>query len=203
MGVAFARPGYFRLLRLQRRRRHAFRQIDRGFPAERKPQSQRRDVRLHEQDGGLLLSFTWNASELGTADGSLVECKVVGTKSGGSPGNRNTVDVGAVEWNVAYDTGGTVTLAGAAAGGAAVSGGVVGEFALAGLSAGLAAVSGVLVSTLVLAGASGASVGVSADLHGTFSLAGTPVGAATVVGNLTVTGGAGEADAVSSFLRMR
>lgn len=56
-------------------------------------------------DGGLLISFTWNANELGTADGSLVECKIVGTKSGGAPGARNTVDMGAVEWNVTY-TGG-------------------------------------------------------------------------------------------------
>lgn len=30
--------------------------------------------------GGVVLSFTWNANELSNADGSLVECKVVGTK---------------------------------------------------------------------------------------------------------------------------
>ena len=56
-------------------------------------------------DGGIVLSFPWDASELATADGSLVEVKVVGTKSGGSPGNRNTVEVGAVEWNVAFSAG--------------------------------------------------------------------------------------------------
>lgn len=56
-------------------------------------------------DGGLLISFNWNANELGAADGSLVECKIVGTKSGGSPVNRNAVDMGAVEWNVDYSTG--------------------------------------------------------------------------------------------------
>lgn len=50
-------------------------------------------------DGGVVLSFTWNANELATADGSLVESKVVGTKSGGAPGARNTVEVGAIEWN--------------------------------------------------------------------------------------------------------
>ena len=54
---------------------------------------------------GHMVSFTWNANELGTADGSLVEMKVVGTKAGGSPSNRNTIDVGAVEWNVAYTAG--------------------------------------------------------------------------------------------------
>ena len=51
---------------------------------------------------GQVIAFTWNATELGTADGSLVECKVVGTRSGGSPGARNTVEVGAIEWNVDY-----------------------------------------------------------------------------------------------------
>ena len=56
-------------------------------------------------DTGQVLSFTWNANELATADGSAVEIKVVGTKSGGSPGNRNTVDVGAVEWNIDYTAG--------------------------------------------------------------------------------------------------
>lgn len=59
-------------------------------------------------DGGLLISFTWNANELATADGSLVECKVVGTKTGGSPSARNSVEVGAVEWNVDYTVGGAV-----------------------------------------------------------------------------------------------
>jgi len=56
-------------------------------------------------DGGLVVSFTWNANELGTADGSLVECNAVGTKSGGSPGNRNSTEVGAIEWNVEYTAG--------------------------------------------------------------------------------------------------
>lgn len=49
-----------------------------------------------------VLSFTWNANELGTADGSLVQCKVIGTKSGGGPGARNTVNIGQIEWNVDY-----------------------------------------------------------------------------------------------------
>lgn len=60
--------------------------------------------------GGVVLSFTWNANEIGTADGSLVECNVVGTKSGGSPTARNSVDVGAVEWNVTYTAGGAHRL---------------------------------------------------------------------------------------------
>lgn len=57
--------------------------------------------------GGVVLSFTWNANELATADGSQVECNVVGTKSGGSPSARNSVEVDAIEWNVDYTAGGT------------------------------------------------------------------------------------------------
>ena len=49
-----------------------------------------------------VLSFTWNASEIATADGSLVQCKVIGTKTGGAPGARNTVNIGHIEWNVDY-----------------------------------------------------------------------------------------------------
>lgn len=50
-------------------------------------------------DASQVIAFTWDAAELATADGSLVECKVVGTKSGGSPAKRSAVDVGGIEWN--------------------------------------------------------------------------------------------------------
>lgn len=53
-------------------------------------------------DSGEVHSFTWNANELGTADGSLVEVNIIGTKTGGSPTVRASIDVGAVEWNVEY-----------------------------------------------------------------------------------------------------
>lgn len=52
---------------------------------------------------GIVLSGTWNANLLSTADGSLVECRVVGTVGGGTPSNRASVEVGAIEWNVVYD----------------------------------------------------------------------------------------------------
>ncbi len=55
---------------------------------------------------GQVIAFTWNANELATADGSLVECNVVGTKAGGSPSKRNAVEVGAIEWNADYSEGG-------------------------------------------------------------------------------------------------
>jgi hypothetical protein len=51
-----------------------------------------------------VLSFKWNANELATADGSLVQMKVIGTKSGGGPGARNTVRIGHMEWDVDYSS---------------------------------------------------------------------------------------------------
>ncbi|MCK5605657.1 hypothetical protein KAR91_27430 [Candidatus Pacearchaeota archaeon] len=57
-----------------------------------------------------VLAFTWNANELATPDGSLVQCKVIGVKSGGSPGARNTVNIGHIEWNVDYTEAGADVL---------------------------------------------------------------------------------------------
>jgi len=54
---------------------------------------------------GALYSGTWNANLLSTPDGSNVECYIYGSAVGGAPGNRCTVEVGAVEWNVDYTTG--------------------------------------------------------------------------------------------------
>ena len=51
-----------------------------------------------------VLSFTWNANELSTSDGSLVQCKVIGAKTGGGPGKRNTVNIGQIEWNVTFSS---------------------------------------------------------------------------------------------------
>lgn len=53
---------------------------------------------------GQMLSGTWDAASLGTANGSLVEARVTGTVGGGSPGNRASVEIGAIEWNVTYST---------------------------------------------------------------------------------------------------
>ncbi len=50
-------------------------------------------------DTGVVVSAAWDASLLGSADGSAVEVRVVGHRSGGSPTKRRTVEVGAVEWN--------------------------------------------------------------------------------------------------------
>lgn len=51
---------------------------------------------------GELKTFLWDAINLTNADGSGVECYVFGDASGGNPANRETVSVGAIEWNVDY-----------------------------------------------------------------------------------------------------
>jgi hypothetical protein len=51
---------------------------------------------------GQLITAAWDASLLGTADGSLVECEFEVVKSGGSPANRTSGEVDAIEWNVDY-----------------------------------------------------------------------------------------------------
>lgn len=45
---------------------------------------------------GVVLSGTWTSSGISAAD---VECQVTGTPGSGSPGNRASVEVGAIEWN--------------------------------------------------------------------------------------------------------
>ena len=61
------------------------------------------DTQILTDAGDTVVAFTWNANELTTDPGGVqVEIKVFGTKTGGSPGTRNTVDIGAVEWNVDY-----------------------------------------------------------------------------------------------------
>lgn len=54
--------------------------------------------------GDTVVSFTWNANELSAQSGANVEIKVFGVRTAGGPAVRNTVDFGAVEWNVDYST---------------------------------------------------------------------------------------------------
>ncbi len=53
-------------------------------------------------ESGQLFSATWDASLLGTADGSGVECYIYGVGVSGAKAVKTTVEVGAVEWNVNY-----------------------------------------------------------------------------------------------------
>ncbi len=57
--------------------------------------------------GDTVVAFPWNGNELTLIDGSAVEIKVFGIKTGGSGSKRNTIDFGAIEWNVTYDASGT------------------------------------------------------------------------------------------------
>lgn len=57
-----------------------------------------------------IVSFTWDASELGTPDGSLVQCKLIGTKIGGAGSARAAVGIGGMEWNVDYTVGGGTSI---------------------------------------------------------------------------------------------
>lgn len=57
-----------------------------------------------------IITFTWNATEISAA--ADVECKFVGTKSGGSPTARNTVNLDAIEWNAEIDSSQSLTSVG-------------------------------------------------------------------------------------------
>lgn len=50
------------------------------------------------------VTLAWNASLLGNADGRAVEVKVIGTQSGGSPGARNSVNIGPICWKLLRNT---------------------------------------------------------------------------------------------------
>lgn len=79
------------------------------------------DVSLYENDSlvsslqtgisitstsGQIVEVSWNASLLGSADGSQVEVHLVGNRSGGSPSSRRTVEFDEIEWLVEYSVGG-------------------------------------------------------------------------------------------------
>jgi YD repeat-containing protein len=49
-------------------------------------------------ESGQVVSVTWDAALLGTADGSVVELRIVGHASTGDPGDERAVEVGAVLW---------------------------------------------------------------------------------------------------------
>ena len=55
-------------------------------------------------DTGVVVSATWDASLLDSADGSAVELRVIGHRSGGQQSKRRTVEVGAAEWNAKLQT---------------------------------------------------------------------------------------------------
>jgi hypothetical protein len=63
-------------------------------------------------DPGEVISGTWDAASLGTADGSAVECRLVQT-SGGTGGTRRGIEVGAAAWDVVYSASQSYSITGA------------------------------------------------------------------------------------------
>lgn len=54
---------------------------------------------------GEVFSFTWDITGFSFPNGIAVEIYIFGDASGGNPANRETVEVGAVEWNCEYSAG--------------------------------------------------------------------------------------------------
>ena len=129
-----------------------------------------------------VLSFTWDAAELATADGTLVQCKIIGTKTGGSPSARNTTRIGHIEWNAEFVTTTVVTGAGSSAGAAIVTGAGVSIAAGDGSSAGVANVTGDGISIFAGDGISAGAATVAGDGISIAAGEGSAAGAAIVDG---------------------
>lgn len=54
---------------------------------------------------GELHIINWSASALSDPSGVDVECRFVGTRGGGSPGGRSSLEYGALEWNATVTSG--------------------------------------------------------------------------------------------------
>ena len=107
---------------------------------------------------GEVIQLAWNASSLGTADGSLVECRLLQTSGHtGGASNRRYLELGALEWNVDYNNSRNATLSATlgAAAEAATGTATVGA-ALAGTLAGLTPAA---TATAVVAAASSPTLG--------------------------------------------
>lgn len=115
---------------------------------------------------GVVIAGTWDASSLGTADGSLVEIRVVGTTGGGNPNNRASLEVGALEWNVEYTAGGGPLDLGSlsATATSSLSGSVTRSVGLSGSLGGGSSVGAPLAVSRPLSGSVDASSSISAAL---------------------------------------
>ncbi len=136
---------------------------------------------------GHTFSLAWNANELATSDGSLVECFIAGTKSGGGPTKRNTVDVGAVEWNVVYTVGlSLVALAGSSDAVSTATGSLAVKKSLAGSSVALSTAAGAVSIRLSFAGVSAAVSTATGAVSLRKALAGVASAVSTASGALSV-----------------
>lgn len=81
-----------------------------------------------------IITFDWDSTSLSNSTGADVEVKVFGTKTGGSPTVRSTVDVGFVEWIADVTAAGSGRIMGSLAN----KGGLAGPGGIAGPAGGLA-----------------------------------------------------------------
>jgi hypothetical protein len=136
---------------------------------------------------GQVISLTWNASSLGTSDGSLVECRVNTTAAGGGPSVRNSVDIGAIEWN-AETSAVAAALAGNAIGQAVASGILTTQIPLIGAALTIAAATGDLIAgggAATLEGEAAANSAATGALTAQISLAGSMASVTSASGALT------------------
>lgn len=144
---------------------------------------------------GEVLARAWDAVSLGTADGSLVECRLVQT-SGGSGGGAAGIEVGAVEWNVTYSPN---AVSGQSDGSATVTGTIGGSLPASGQSDGAATVSGTIIGLIDTAGQSDGAALVSGTVGGTGAIAGPSSGLASVSGVVIGLGPiAGQSDGIAA-----
>jgi len=132
---------------------------------------------------GTAYTFSWDAANLVTADGSGVEIRVVASKGGGGPNERN-VEYDSVSWAVDYTVAATVIDSGAVSGSGAGTSSAAGIRAVLGVVSGAAGV-GTAASTGVLnvdadATGNGAGTGTASGLLTSFASSSSPgVGSST------------------------
>ena len=128
---------------------------------------------------GVVLSATWDAASLAGADGSGVECRVVGTTGGGNPGNRASLEVGAIEWNAEVAGVTPQSISASGAGSATLAPTAVMARTLAGTATAAANVASSVTLGRLLAGAVAATAGLHKSVAKGIGAAAT--GAATVL----------------------
>lgn len=155
---------------------------------------------------GQVVAVTWDASLLAAVSGVDVECRVAGTRSGGGPAARASVDVGAIEWNDDYVAStthqGTGTIAGTSTASSAGTRVALGAGTIAGASTVSGAGSIVREGAGTIAGTASVAGAASLTAAGVGSAAGASTAAAT--GELTASGvgssaGASTASAAGSL----
>ncbi len=153
-------------------------------------------------ESGQTVSATWDASSLAGISGANVELRIVGSRSGGSPAGRRTVEVGAVAWDATVAAS-VHELGGAWTGAMSASADLRPERRLEGSWQGALSASAGLAVDRVLAGSWLGSLTSTGGLAGTQELEASWTAALTSVGDLSAEralGAAWQGDLSSSGL---